>query len=53
MLKVMDLKFNRMEVLMLILFYILISVALIIGAERFDRLGLNFIDNNIVENITR
>ena len=29
MLKVMDLKFNRMEVLMVILFYILISIALI------------------------
>ena len=53
MLKVMDLKFNRMEVLMVILFYILISIALIFGANRFDRFGLNYIDNIIVENITR
>ena len=53
MLKVMDLKFNRMEVLMVILFYILISLVLILGANRFERFGLNFINNNIVENITR
>ena len=53
MLKVMELKFNRMEVLMVIMFYILISLSLIFGANRFDRLGLNFINNNIVENITR
>ena len=53
MLKVMELKFNRMEVLMVIMFYLFISLALIFGANRFDRIGLNFINNNMVENITR
>ena len=53
MLKVMDLKFNRMEVLMVILFYIFVSIVLIVGANRFERLGLTYINNNIVENITR
>ena len=53
MLKVMDLKFYGMEFLMTILFYIFIAVVLILGANKFERLGLNYISNNIVENSTR
>ena len=30
-----------------------LALVLILGANRFERLGLNFINNNIVENITR
>ncbi len=53
MLKVMDLKIDRKEILITIMFYILVGLILVYGAERAEKLGLNYIDNNIVENITR